>query len=102
MMTSGLTFAIHCFENSKPLNTGAQYAVSVLPRSHAAPMAGTCEQFTLATILAPVLPDLLRLPSTERPPSNIMCAYCSCVDSVMMAATCSKERPSEEKSFERK
>src|SRR5215475_11847665 len=54
MMTSGLTSAIHCFENSKPLNTGAQYGVSVSPASHAAPMAGTCEQFTLATILAMV------------------------------------------------
>src|SRR5580698_3661831 len=56
MMTSGLRSAIHFFEKSKPLNTGAQYGVSVLPVSHAAPMAGTCETFTLAMILATLLP----------------------------------------------
>src|SRR6185312_716482 len=52
MMTSGFKSAIHFFEGSKPLNTGAQYGVSVLPLSHAAPMAGTCETLTLAMILA--------------------------------------------------
>src|SRR5581483_345324 len=52
MMTSGLRSAIHFLEKSKPLNTGAQYGVSVLPVSHAAPIAGTCETFTLAMILA--------------------------------------------------
>src|SRR5580698_4060674 len=52
MITSGFTSAIQRFEKSKPLKTGAQYGVCVLPRSMAAPIAGTCEQFTLATILA--------------------------------------------------
>src|SRR5215470_18425756 len=54
MTTSGLTSAIHFLEKSKPSNTGAQYDVSAWPRSHAAPMAGTCEELTLATILATV------------------------------------------------
>src|SRR5579864_4262178 len=52
MMTSGFRSAIHLLEKSNPLNTGAQYGVSVLPLSHAAPMAGTCETLTLAMILA--------------------------------------------------
>src|ERR1700733_3661383 len=56
MKTAGLRSAIHCFEKSNPLNTGAQYGVSVLPVSHAAPIAGTCETFTLAMILATLLP----------------------------------------------
>src|SRR5690349_15020357 len=54
-MTSGLRSAIHFLEKSKPLNTGSQYGVSVFLLSHAAPMAGTCETFTLATILATLL-----------------------------------------------
>src|ERR1700744_2890286 len=67
MMTSGLRSAIHFFEKSKPLNTGAQYGVSVLPVSHAAPMAGTCETFTLAMILATLLPLRLTAIAFDRP-----------------------------------
>src|ERR1700735_2232873 len=67
MMTSGLRSAIHFLEKSKPLNTGAQYGVSVLPVSHAAPMAGTCETFTLAMILATLLPLRLTAIAFDRP-----------------------------------
>ena len=89
---------------SKPENTRFQYGSSVLPLSIAAPMAGTCDDPTPAMILATVhfrfaedldldfalrlwlwlglrdlaaacrLPDLLRLPSTERPPASIILA----------------------------
>src|SRR3569833_526169 len=55
-MTSGWRSAIHFLEKSKPLNTGSQYGVSVFLLSHAAPMAGTWKTFTLATILATLLP----------------------------------------------
>src|SRR5215472_7624493 len=111
MATSGLVFAIHRLDFSKPENTRFQYGSSVLPRSSAAPMAGTCDEPTPAMILAtahfrfagafraegffledftdfdfpdaaarkffPAVlsrPDLLRLPSTERPPASIMAA----------------------------
>src|SRR5262245_29037912 len=56
MITSGLRSAIHLLEKSNPLKTGAQYGCPVLPRSIAAPIAGTCETLTLATILATTLP----------------------------------------------
>src|SRR5882672_6168573 len=59
MTTSGLRSAIHRFEMSKPSKTGFQYGVCVLPWSNAAPIAGTCEQFTLAMTLATL--GLLRL-----------------------------------------
>src|ERR1700736_6650522 len=100
MATSGFVFAIHSFDVSKPENTRFQYGSSVFPRSSAAPIAGTCEEPTPAMILATVhfrfavgfdlgfdlgfalllypaglsLPDLLRLPSTERPPASIILA----------------------------
>src|SRR5215471_11627608 len=97
MATSGLVFAIHSLDFSKPENTRFQYGSSVLPLSSAAPMAGTCDEPTPAMILATAhfrfaedffaedldfdfdfaglpLPDLLRLPSTERPPASIMAA----------------------------
>src|SRR5262245_8369346 len=105
MATSGLVFAIHCLDFSKPENTRFQYGSSVLLLSSAAPMAGTCDEPTPAMILATAyfrlaedlfaedlfaedldfglpdfdlarlsLPDLLRLPSTERPPAGIILA----------------------------
>src|SRR2546423_1193833 len=98
MATSGLVFAIHSFDFSNPENTRFQYGSSVLPLSSAAPMAGTWDEPTPAMILATVhfrfavdldldgdlpfalslarlsLPDLLRLPSTERPPASIIAA----------------------------
>src|SRR5262249_28320379 len=124
MATSGLVFAIHCLDFSKPENTRFQYGSSVLPLSSAAPMAGTCDEPTPAMIFPTAhfrfaedffagdffagdffagdffagdffagdffaegfdfpfglafalttlsLPDLLRLPSTERPPASII------------------------------
>src|SRR5690348_10938644 len=66
-MTSGLRSAIHFLEKSNPLNTGSQYGVSVFLLSHAAPMAGTCETFTLATILATLLPLRLTAIALDRP-----------------------------------
>ncbi len=97
MMTSGFRCSIHFLEKSKPSNTGFQYGSCDFLLSHAAPMAGTCDTLTLATIFATYLPtpdssvfghsDLLRLPATGRPPFNIICAYCSCVSPVMVAAT---------------
>jgi len=87
--------AIHSFDFSKPENTRFQYGSSVLPLSSAAPMAGTCEEPTPAMIFATghfrfavdldlgfafffvaglSLPDLLRLPFTERPPASIIAA----------------------------
>src|SRR3569833_2890887 len=66
-MTSGFSSAIHCFEKSKPLNTGSQYGVSVFLLSQAAPMAGTCETFTLAKILATLLPLRLAAITLDRP-----------------------------------
>ena len=66
-MTSGLSSAIHFFEKSKPSNTGFQYGSSVFPLSQAAPMAGTCETFTLATIFAMLLPLRLAAIAIDRP-----------------------------------
>src|SRR5712692_3529918 len=100
MATSGLVLAIHFLDFSKPENTRFQYGSSVLPLSSAAPMAGTCDEPTPAMIFATAhfrfaedldlavalafdslgplaglsLPDLLRLPSTERPPPSIILA----------------------------
>src|SRR5271165_3940256 len=106
MATSGLAFAIHSLDFSNPEKTRFQYGSSVLPLSSAAPMAGTCDEPTPAMIFATThfrfagdldfallltlaglsRPDLLRLPSTERPPASIIAAYCSGVDPVMRAA----------------
>src|SRR6185437_8829060 len=52
MITSGLSSASHFLEKSKPSNTGFQYGSWDFLLSQAAPMAGTCETLTLATILA--------------------------------------------------
>src|SRR3954454_5782625 len=52
MATSGLAFSIHSFDFSKPENTRFQYGSSVCLLSIAAPMAGTCDDATPATILA--------------------------------------------------
>src|ERR1700751_5392619 len=101
MQTSGLVSAIHCLDFSKPENTRFQYGSSVCLLSIAAPMAGTCDEEIPAIIFAtghfrffedldfafgalflaaldfaalaglPYLPDLERLPSTERPPASI-------------------------------
>src|ERR1700730_1477154 len=77
----------------------------------AAPMAGTCDEPTpamifatthfrfvrdldfalLLTLAALSRPDLLRLPSTERPPASIISAYSFGVDPVMRAAMRSNE-----------
>src|SRR5262245_3347884 len=109
MATSGLVFAIHRLDFSKPENTRFQYGSSVLPLSSAAPIAGTCDEPTPAMIFATAhfrfaedldldfdlsdfdlaglpLPDLLRLPSTERPPASIIAAYSCCDEPVMSAA----------------
>src|SRR5581483_2666127 len=120
MIRSGLSSAIHFFEKSKPSNTGFQYASCDFLLSHAAPIAGTCDTLTLATILAtylfpaaglPLLPKagppvrahsfLLRLFSMVRPPWSIICAYCSCVSPVIVAATYWNDLPSVENSFDR-
>src|SRR5215831_15745085 len=97
MTTSGLAFAIHSLDFSKPENTRFQYGSSVFLLSIAAPMAGTCDDVAPAMILATfrsclfwALPpgrrvlhpvrvhspcaDLLRLPSTARPPPSIIFA----------------------------
>src|ERR1700761_7587122 len=52
--TSGLVFAIHSLDLSKPENTRFQYGSSVCLLSIAAPIAGTCEEATPAMILATV------------------------------------------------
>src|SRR5215813_10973964 len=52
MATSGLVFAIHSLDFSKPENTRFQYGSSVRLLSIAAPMAGTCDDEIPATILA--------------------------------------------------
>src|SRR5260370_8575718 len=75
-------------------------------------MAGTCDEPTPAMIFATahfrfaddldldfdlaglLLPDLLRLPSTERPPESIILAYSCCEAPVMSAARCWNEWPS--------
>src|SRR5262249_46322429 len=59
MTTSGLAFAIHSLDFSKPENTRFQYGSSVFLRSIAAPMAGTCDDVTPAMILATFRPCLL-------------------------------------------
>src|SRR6476659_5653826 len=52
MATSGLVFAIHSLDFTKPENTRFQYGSSVLPLSSAAPMAGTCDEPIPAMIFA--------------------------------------------------
>src|SRR5262245_29014202 len=52
MQTSGSVFAIHSLERSKPSNTRCQYGSPVRWLSIAAPIAGTCDDVTPATILA--------------------------------------------------
>src|SRR5437588_11311696 len=60
--TSGLVFAIHSLDLSKPENTRFQYGSSVFLLSIAAPMAGTCDDATPAMMLATFRPRfLLRL-----------------------------------------
>src|SRR5665213_2514571 len=56
MITSGFSSAIHFFEGSKPRKSGCQYGSPDFPLSIAAPMAGTSEVATPATILAMVFP----------------------------------------------
>src|SRR5436305_10766959 len=58
MTTSGLAFAIHSLDFSKPENTRFQYGSSVCLLSIAAPMAGTCDDATPAVILATFRPRL--------------------------------------------
>src|SRR5690242_754919 len=58
MITSGLRSAIHFLEKSKPSNTGFQYGSCDFLLSQAAPMAGTCDTLTLATIFATLLARL--------------------------------------------
>src|SRR5579885_3483451 len=63
MATSGLAFAIHSLDFSKPENTRCQYGSSVCLLSMAAPIAGTCDDATPAMILATFRPrfaDALR------------------------------------------
>src|SRR5215471_8349523 len=59
MTTSGLAFAIHSLDFSKPEKTRFQYGSSVFFRSIAAPMAGTCDEVTPAMILATFRPCFL-------------------------------------------
>src|SRR6266566_7964146 len=115
--TSGLVSRIQACDFSNPENTRFQYGSSVLPLSSAAPMAGTCDEPTPAMILATahfrfaddldldfdllefdlaglLLPDLVRLPSTERPPASIIAVYSCCEEPVMSAARCWNEWPS--------
>src|SRR5438270_8912446 len=66
MATSGLAFAIHSLDFSKPENTRCQYGSSVCLLSIAAPIAGTCDDATPAMILATFRPrfaDALRFGS---------------------------------------
>src|SRR5258707_8223570 len=56
MARSGLAFAIHCLDFSKPENTRCQYGSSVCLLSIAAPIAGTCDDATPAMILATFRP----------------------------------------------
>src|SRR6202140_4849659 len=58
MATSGLVFAIHSLDFSKPENTRFQYGSSVCLLSIAAPIAGTCDDETPAMILATFWPRL--------------------------------------------
>src|SRR5262245_61359929 len=55
MQTSGLVFAIHSLERSKPSNTRCQYGSLVRWLSIAAPIAGTWDDATPAMILATAL-----------------------------------------------
>src|SRR6478735_4042856 len=61
MQTSGLVFAIHSLERSKPRNTRCQYGSDSRWLSIAAPIAGTCDEVTPAMILATFLSFRLRL-----------------------------------------
>src|SRR6266849_2474466 len=56
MATSGLVFAIHSLDFSKPAKTRFQYGSSVCLLSIAAPIAGTCDDATPAMILATFRP----------------------------------------------
>src|ERR1700733_10339596 len=56
MATSGLAFAIHSLDFSKPEKTRFQYGSSVCLLSMAAPIAGTCDDATPAMILATFRP----------------------------------------------
>src|SRR6266849_4104588 len=58
MATSGLVFAIHSLDFSKPEKTRFQYGSSVCLLSIAAPIAGTCDDATPAMILATFRPRL--------------------------------------------
>src|SRR6185312_10326364 len=76
MMTSGSSSASHFLEKSKPSNTGFQYGSWDFLLSQAAPMAGTCETLTLATILATLFarpcclrPFRLAAIAVDRPPA---------------------------------
>src|ERR1700730_6662336 len=111
MAITGLAFGIHSLDFSKPEKTRFQYGSSALTLSSAAPMAGPCDEPTpamifatthfrfvrdldfalLLTLAALSRPDLLRLPSTERPPASIISAYSFGVDPVMRAAMRSNE-----------
>src|SRR5215472_5417320 len=59
--TSGFASAIHSLDFSKPENTRFQYGSSVCLLSIAAPIAGTCDDPTPATILATLLPRFATL-----------------------------------------
>src|SRR5579859_8094658 len=61
MQTSGLAFAIHSLDFSKPENTRFQYGSSVCLLSIAAPIAGTCDEATPAMILATFRPRFFGL-----------------------------------------
>src|ERR1700736_6912354 len=95
MAISGLAFAIHPLDFSKPEKTRFQYGSSVLPLSSAAPMAGTCDEPTpamifatthfrfvrdldfalLLTLAALSRPAILRLTTSQRPPASMISAY---------------------------
>src|SRR5215468_2568740 len=74
--TSGLVSFIHSLDLSKPEKTRFQYGSSVCLLSIAAPMAGTCDDATPATILATFRPRLagcLRLGCLR-----LRCGFCAC------------------------
>src|ERR1700681_4539440 len=66
MTTSGLRSAIHFLECSNPPKSGCQYGSSDFPLSSAAPIAGTCEVGTPATILAMLFPFRLAAVALDR------------------------------------
>src|SRR6516162_7224489 len=66
MAKSGLSSSIHSFECSKPENTRFQYGSSVCLLSIAAPIAGTCDEPTPATILATPRPRFLAAIAFDR------------------------------------